>query len=89
MLASRHGADIRDLKEGNESRLSVKYQTATPGEPFDRSRADAALYAHLASWTNGNAARIDRMLEQSALYRPKWDRLDYKYATIRFALNGR
>ena len=38
------------------------------------SEADMALCNALAWWTNGDAARIDRLFRQSGLMRPKWDR---------------
>jgi primase-polymerase (primpol)-like protein len=40
----------------------------------DHSRADAALCALLAFYTQGNRDRIDRLFRASALYRDKWNR---------------
>jgi len=42
-----------------------------------QSEADLALCAHLAFWTGGDAARVDRLFRQSGLYRDKWDRRHY------------
>lgn len=69
MLTSN--ADINALWHGDMS----KYQD-------DHSRADAALCFFLAFWCGGDADRIDRVFRQSALYRPKWDRDDYRSNTI-------
>lgn len=41
---------------------------------YDASSADAALAAHLAFWTGCDCERIARLMRQSALVRPKWDR---------------
>jgi primase-polymerase (primpol)-like protein len=37
------------------------------------SEGDLALCLHLAWWTGGDAARVDRLYRQSGLYRAKWD----------------
>ena len=47
-----------------------------------RSEADAALCVKLAFWTDCNVERIDRLFRSSGLYRPKWDRDDYRKRTI-------
>lgn len=54
----------------------------------DDSRADAALCAHLAFYTGGDDARMDRMFRASGLYRDKWDRDDYRAATLAKAKEG-
>lgn len=48
----------------------------------DDSAADLALCKLLAFWVHGDAERIDRLFRQSALYRPKWEREDYRERTI-------
>jgi putative DNA primase/helicase len=48
----------------------------------DHSAADLALCNLLAFWTGCDISRIDRIFQQSALYREKWDRQDYKFRTI-------
>jgi len=56
------------------------------GRSFDASNADAALAAHLSHWTGCNCERIERLMRQSALLRPKWDNhKDYLRRTITFA----
>lgn len=50
-----------------------------------QSEADAALCAIIAFYTR-DAEQIDRIFRQSKLYRPKWERADYREQTIRNAL---
>lgn len=56
----------------------------------DHSAADLALCSHLAFWTGGDPAAIDRLFRRSALMRPKWDERrgesTYGERTIRAAL---
>ncbi len=54
-----------------------------------RSEADAALCALLAFWTGPDPAWIDTLFRQSGLYRDKWERADYRAATIAKALEGK
>jgi putative DNA primase/helicase len=58
------------------------------GEYASQSEADLALCSLLAFWTAGDAGRIDRLFRQSGLMREKWDRADYREATIARALDG-
>ena len=60
---ARNGARFQNLWAGNTSDYGG-----------DHSRADAALCALLAWYTQADAARIDRLFRSSGLYRPKWDR---------------
>lgn len=53
---------------------------------FDHSSADAALCQHLAFWTGKDCERMDRLFRQSALYREKWERPDYRQRTILHAV---
>ncbi|MFV0275528.1 MAG: VapE domain-containing protein [Bacilli bacterium] len=53
----------------------------------DDSSADMALCSLLAFFTNGNFEEIDELFSQSALYREKWDRYDYKKLTINKAID--
>jgi hypothetical protein len=57
-------------------------------EYLSRSEADLALVSHLAFWTGPYPALIDRLFRQSKLYREKWDRIDYRTATIRKVLDA-
>ena len=76
-------ATFADLWTADAAVLSRAYPPdASSSEPFDRSSADAALAAHLAFWTGCDAARMDRLMRQSALVREKYDRTDYLPRTI-------
>ena len=55
----------------------------------DHSRADQALCNHLAYWTNCDPKRMDDMFRESGLMRDKWNRDDYRNATIAKAIAGR
>lgn len=65
MFASKHGADIRRLYEGNTDGYA------------SHSAADLALAGHLMWWTGNDTGRADRLFRQSGLYRPKWDEKHY------------
>lgn len=52
------------------------------GHKDDHSSADIALCNMLAFYSNGDPLIIDRLFRQSALYRDKWERLDYRANTI-------
>ena len=51
-----------------------------------QSEADLALCAMLAFWTGPDPARVDALFRDSALYRDKWDRDDYRNSTLDHAL---
>lgn len=72
-------ASFADLWHADATALGRAYPPdSTSSEPYDRSSADAALAAHLAFWTGCDTARMERLMRQSALARPKWDdRQDY------------
>lgn len=71
MFGSKNGAEIKKLFEGDISKYGG-----------DDSRADLALCNHLAYWSEGDHTCIDRLFRQSKLYREKWERQDYRDATI-------
>lgn len=50
------------------------------------SEGDAALLAHLAWWTNGDAEQMDRLFRRSGLYRTKWERRTYRERSIAAAI---
>lgn len=54
----------------------------------DHSRADAALLRMLAFYTGKDPAAMDRLFRQSGLYRPKWDRQDYRDRSIDDAIDN-
>ena len=62
MYASEKGVNIRALMNGD---------TSMHGD--DDSGADQALCNHLAFWTGGDEAQMDRIFRTSGLMRDKWD----------------
>lgn len=54
----------------------------------DDSRADLALCSLLAFWAGEDPDRIDRLFRRSKLYREKWERQDYRDATIKRAIEA-
>lgn len=85
-----NAATIADLWHRNVPVLSQAYPAIGEGE-FDGSSADAALASHLAFWTGKNHERIERLMNRSALKRPKWDRSNHKsyiVSTISNAVNS-
>ena len=65
-------ATFADLWTRNVPVLAAAYpSTSSPG--YAESEADMALAAHLAFWTGCDAARMERLMRQSNLARPKWD----------------
>nr|MDP9471891.1 hypothetical protein [Chloroflexota bacterium] len=51
----------------------------------DDSAADLALLSLLSYWTQ-DPVQLDRLFRRSGLYRPKWERTDYRERTIDRAL---
>jgi hypothetical protein len=73
-----------------ETLWAGEWQRAWKGKPMmypSQSEADAALCQILAFWSNGNAARIDRLFRRSGLYREKWERQDYRDRTVERAIS--
>jgi len=66
------------------------YQGDISGAPYngDDSAADLGLCSILAWYCQGDFNEIDRYFRQSALYREKWERTDYRTNTINRAING-
>lgn len=77
MFNASNGADIKALFDGDASRYGK-----------DLSKADMALLAHLAFWTNRNAEQMERIWLTSPLAkRPKTQqRADYRQRTIKAAI---
>lgn len=75
-------ATPRDLWTANADALDRAYPDSGQ-RAYDASAADAALAQHLAYWTGKDCARVDRLMRESALARPKWDeRPEWLEATI-------
>lgn len=78
-------ASFSDLWTRDIPALAAAYAPdANDKGEFDESSADAGLAQHLAFWTGNDCERIERLMRQSALVRPKWDRKsdDYIKRTI-------
>ncbi len=71
--AAKNGAKFARLLAGDVTGYS------------SRSEADAALCALLAFYARGDLAAVDRLFRQSGLYREKWEREDYRRATLQLA----
>jgi putative DNA primase/helicase len=82
----------RARSAANGAKFSALFdQGDTSAYDGDESRADLALCGLLLFWTQGDAARTERLFSQSALgQRDKWrERADYRERTIRNALAGK
>jgi hypothetical protein len=77
-------ASFADLWLANEQALAVSYPTATAGEPYGASEADAGLAQHLGN----DCERMRRimLLPANKLLRDKYEREDYLPRTIRRAV---
>ena len=78
-------ADLWDA-DANELARHFPPDPNNARDPFNASKADAALAQHLCFWTGNDAERIERLMRRSKLVREKWDdREDYLPRTIRKA----
>jgi hypothetical protein len=74
----------RKAKDGGK--FSRLWNGQWEGDYASASEADLALCMKLAFWTRRDAARIDALFRQSLLMREKWNRADYRQATIATAI---
>ncbi len=65
-------ASFSDLWTRNVEVLSSAYPPQMAGKDIDASSCDVALAKELAYWTGKDCARIERLMQQSALKRDKW-----------------
>ena len=79
--AERIIQELRNQKNGQK--FSELFDKGTLDSCKSQSEADAALCAVVAFRAGEDAALIDTVFRKSALYRPKWDRDDYREKTIR------
>ena len=77
-----HAENVSGEKGRDFNTLFNKGYTSCYGS---QSEADSALCTLLAFWCDRDRAQIDRLFRQSALYRPKWEREDYRNRTIAHA----
>jgi P4 family phage/plasmid primase-like protien len=75
-------------KAKNGGRFIALYDNGDISGYSSPSEADLALCNTLAFFTGGNEAEIDKLFRQSKLYREKWEREDYREATIQKAVSG-
>jgi len=73
-LASKQGEKFRSLWEGNLP------------EDISHSEADLSLCTMLAFWCGGDTDQMDRLFQESGLMREKWNREDYRTATLERAV---
>ncbi len=79
---------IRRASESpNGAKFARLWRGQWEGQYSSQSEADLALCSLLAFWTDGDSGRIDRLFRQSGLMREKWNRSDYREATIAAALH--
>jgi len=70
-----------------DPRTAALWGGDTSGYGGNHSDADLALCSRLAKYTR-DADRLDRLFRRSGLYRPKWERADYRGRTLARALGG-
>lgn len=78
-------SDDSVLTKISASKQAEKFNSLWNGiipEGKSHSEADAALCAMLAFWCGGDTDQMDRLFRQSALIRDKWNRDDYREATL-------
>jgi putative DNA primase/helicase len=75
-------------KASNGDKFSALFDRGEITGYQSQSEADLALCSHLAFWCGGDTARIDQLFRQSALYRDKWDRADYRGGVLVKAVEG-
>jgi putative DNA primase/helicase len=87
-----HGPHLSDddliekaLAARNRGKFARLWSGDTSDYDGDDSRADLALCSALTFWTQ-DEAQIDRIFRRSGLYREKWERADYREATIAKAM---
>jgi hypothetical protein len=88
-LPVRSMEDEDVLARARAAANSMKFEHLWRGDDsgYDSaSEADLALCSILAFWTQ-DVDQIDRLFRQSGLMRDKWDRVDYRDATIAKALS--
>lgn len=71
---------LREQKNGQK--FSEMFDEGKIPDGWSQSEADGSLCALIAFRAGPNPGLIDAVFRQSALYRPKWEREDYRRATI-------
>ena len=73
--------------KGGEAFRRLFFNGDTSAYGGDDSSADLALCSRLRFYS-GDSAQVDRLFRRSALYRPKWEREDYRASTLAKAMAG-
>ena len=85
--------DVELVEKASQSKGGARFHQLWTGDASaypSRSEADFALASRLAFWCGPDAGRIERLMLQSGLARPKWDRHGgYLALTIANALKDR
>lgn len=82
-------SDDSVIVKASRSKQGDKFNALWNGEIPDgksQSEADLALCAILAFWCGGDTEQMDRLFRRSALMREKWEREDYRNATLEKAI---
>jgi hypothetical protein len=66
-------ASFEALWSGEEAELAEAFPSSD--EMYNASSADMALATHFSWWTGNDCQRIENLMRQSALERPKWDEM--------------
>lgn len=78
--------DLRKQKNGEK--FIKLYDKGDYSDYGSQSEADAALCAMFAFRTGPDSTAIDGLFRSSALYREKWERTDYREATIALGIEA-
>ncbi|MBV1759251.1 MAG: hypothetical protein KMY55_15685 [Dethiosulfatibacter sp.] len=78
---------LSNAKNGNKFK-ALFYNGDISGHGEDHSAADLALTNLIVGYTD-DRFQVDRIFKSSALYRDKWDRVDYRDLTIEKAFSDR
>ena len=84
--------DLAVIEKASHCKGGEKFLKLWNGDPSDyqsRSQADMALASKLAFYCGPNPDQIERLMRQSGLARPKWDRRFYLSKTVTNTLKGR
>ena len=76
------------LKQQNGEKFRKLFYDGDFSEYGTQSEADAALCALIAFRTGPDPNTIDAVFRASALYREKWEREDYRSATIQYGIDA-
>jgi primase-polymerase (primpol)-like protein len=77
----------RALQANDGGKFSRLWNGHWEGDYPSQSESDLALCSKLSFWTNRDPGRIDQLFRRSALMREKWNRQDYREATIAKAID--